>query len=218
MQIDMVTSFQYKDYGYKDATGSHMFRHLMPKVLELASPILPGTRVLDVGCGNGSICGEMLRRGCQVVGIDLSEEGIAQARRAHPQGRFELMEADERILERLNEAPFDLVISTEVVEHVYAPRSWAKGCWTALKPGGHLICSTPYHGYLKNLSLSLCGKWDTHADPLWDGGHIKLWSRRTLTKLLLETGFENVSFRGAGRIPYLWMTMVLRATRCGADE
>jgi 2-polyprenyl-3-methyl-5-hydroxy-6-metoxy-1,4-benzoquinol methylase len=154
-----------------------------------------------------------LRRGCQVVGIDLSVEGIAQARRAHPQGRFELMEADDRILERLDEAPFDLVISTEVVEHVYAPRSWAKGCWSALKPGGHLICSTPYHGYLKNLSLSLLGKWDFHANPLWDGGHIKLWSRKTLTQLLIETGFQDISFRGAGRIPWLWMTMVLKATR-----
>jgi 2-polyprenyl-3-methyl-5-hydroxy-6-metoxy-1,4-benzoquinol methylase len=209
----MSTSLQYRDFGYKDASGSHMYRHLMPKVLALAAPITPGTRVLDVGCGNGAICGEMIRQGCEVVGIDLSEEGIQQARKTHPQGRFELMEADEKILDRLNEPAFDLIISTEVVEHVYAPRSWASGCFHALKPGGRLICSTPYHGYLKNLTLSILGKWDSHADPLWDGGHIKLWSRQTLTQLLTETGFENVVFRGAGRVPWLWMTMVLRATK-----
>ena len=33
-------------------------------------------------------------------------------------------------------------ISTEVVEHLYAPREWAKGCFRALKPGGRLICTT----------------------------------------------------------------------------
>lgn len=185
----------------------------MPHVLALAAPIHPGMRVLDVGCGNGAICGEMLRKGCTVVGLDLSNEGIQMARQTHPEGRFELMEADEHILERLNEPPFDLVISTEVVEHVYAPRSWAKGCMHALKPGGHLVCSTPYHGYLKNLSISVLGKWDSHADPLWDGGHIKLWSRQKLTRLLTETGFDDVKFRGAGRLPWLWMTMVLRATK-----
>ena len=83
----------------------------------------------------------------------------------------------------------------------------------ALKPGGSLICSTPYHGYVKNLLLSLAGKWDTHADPLWDGGHIKLWSRKSLGRLLSEAGFEDLSFKGVGRLPWLWMTMVMKAKK-----
>jgi hypothetical protein len=59
----------------------------------------------------------------------------------------------------------------------------------------------------------LLGKWDTHANPLWEGGHIKLWSKRTLGRLLTEAGFGNLEFRGAGRIPGLWMTMIARATK-----
>jgi 2-polyprenyl-3-methyl-5-hydroxy-6-metoxy-1,4-benzoquinol methylase len=170
-------------------------------------------RVLDVGCGNGFTCGEFLKRGCQVVGIDLSREGIEIARGAHPNGRFEVLPADDRLLVNLREEPFDLVVSTEVVEHLYAPRAYARGCFHALKPGGRFLCTTPYHGYLKNLALSLAGKWDTHADPLWDGGHIKLWSRRTLAALLRETGFENLQFRGVGRLPFLWMTMLMSGDR-----
>jgi 2-polyprenyl-3-methyl-5-hydroxy-6-metoxy-1,4-benzoquinol methylase len=42
-------------------------------------------RVLDVGCGNGYTVGEFLKRGCAVVGIDLSESGISLARRVCPQ-------------------------------------------------------------------------------------------------------------------------------------
>lgn len=199
----------YKDYGFYQPEPSHMHRHFLPPIFELCGELGEDTRVLDVGCGNGYTCGEFLKRGCTVVGLDLSESGIAIARQTYSAARFEILAADSYILEKLNEAAFDIVVSTEVVEHLYAPRDYAHGCFAALKPGGRFICTTPYHGYLKNLALSLVGHWDRHANPLWDGGHIKLWSRRTLTNLLVETGFTNIQFRGAGRLPYLWMTMVM---------
>jgi 2-polyprenyl-6-hydroxyphenyl methylase/3-demethylubiquinone-9 3-methyltransferase len=190
-----------------------MHARLMPHVLAFAGQLKPGTRVLDVGCGNGFLCGEFLKRGCDVVGIDLSTEGIELARRTYPRARFELLNVDGDFSERLREQPFDIVVTTEVVEHLYAPRKWATGCFSALKAGGCLICTTPYHGYLKNLLISLLGKWDRHANPLWDGGHIKIWSKKTLSHLLAETGFINIEVRGAGRIPYLWMTMIAKAER-----
>jgi 2-polyprenyl-6-hydroxyphenyl methylase/3-demethylubiquinone-9 3-methyltransferase len=210
--LNTQSSAGYQDYSFRHAGPSHMHARFMPHVFALA-PGKNGKRVLDVGCGNGFTCGEFLKLGCIVVGIDLSESGIAVARKAFPTGRFEVLPADSKILERLKEQPFDLVVSTEVVEHLYAPREYARGCFDALRPGGRFICTTPYHGYLKNLLISLSNKWDQHANPLWDGGHIKLWSKRTLTALLLETGFVNVRFRGAGRLPLLWMTMVVSADK-----
>lgn len=186
-----------------------MHRHFMPPIFELCGELKAGTQVLDVGCGNGYTAGQFLARGCQVVGIDLSESGIRLARAAYPTGRFEVMGAGDNLLDQLSVPPFDLVISTEVVEHLYAPRDYIRGIYSALKPGGRFICTTPYHGYLKNLTLSLMNKWDVHANPLWDGGHIKLWSRKTLGELLTEAGFVNLQFRGAGRLPGLWMTMVM---------
>jgi 2-polyprenyl-6-hydroxyphenyl methylase/3-demethylubiquinone-9 3-methyltransferase len=186
-----------------------MHRHLLPPIFALSGKLRPGLRVLDVGCGNGFIAGRFLAKGCEVVGIDLSESGITLARKTYPAGRFEVAAADARILANLGCEPFDLVISTEVVEHLYAPRPYAAGCFQALRRGGRFICSTPYHGYMKNLVLAVLNKWDAHASPLWDGGHIKLWSRNTLSTLLAEAGFVNLQFRGAGRVPRLWMTMVM---------
>ena len=186
-----------------------MHSRFMPALLALAGDMSPGMRVLDVGCGNGFTCGEFLRLHCDVVGVDLSIEGIEIARKTYPAGRFEILPADDQLLANLGEAPFDIVVSTEVVEHLYDPRAYARGCFRALKPGGRFICTTPYHGFAKNLLLALANKWDAHANPLWDGGHIKLWSRKTLARLLTETGFVNVQFRGAGRLPFLWMTMVM---------
>jgi 2-polyprenyl-3-methyl-5-hydroxy-6-metoxy-1,4-benzoquinol methylase len=203
----------YQEFRFSDRTESHMHAHFMPYVLAFAGDLKEGARVLDIGCGNGFLCGEFLKRGCKVVGTDLSTQGIELARQTYPSGRFELLGADANVLERLGEEPFDVVVSTEVVEHLYAPRHWAEGCFVALKRGGRLICTTPYHGYLKNLAISLFGKWDVHANPLWDGGHIKIWSKKTLSCLLMEAGFTNLEFRGAGRVPGLWMTMVAKAEK-----
>jgi 2-polyprenyl-6-hydroxyphenyl methylase/3-demethylubiquinone-9 3-methyltransferase len=201
------------DYGFHSADDPHTMRYLLPPLLELSGSLTPQTRVLDVGCGNGAFAGRYLAKGCRVVGIDLGESGLAVARKQYPKARFELLPADEQILERLGEEPFDVVISTEVVEHVYAPRSYAAGCFAALRPGGRFVLTTPYHGFLKNVAIAVSGKFDAHVNPLWDGGHIKFWSRDTLTQLLTEVGFQDVDFRGAGRLPYLWMSMVLGATK-----
>jgi 2-polyprenyl-6-hydroxyphenyl methylase/3-demethylubiquinone-9 3-methyltransferase len=105
------------------------------------------------------------------------------------------------------------VISTEVVEHVFLPRLFATNCYRFLKPGGRLVISTPYHGYAKNLLLAASGKLDAHFTALWDYGHIKFWSRDTLTRLLREAGFQVDGFHGAGRFPFLWKSMVLAASK-----
>src|SRR5204863_3544320 len=118
------------------------------------------------GCGNGFLLCHLLGVGCAVVGIDLCEGRIELARSTYSSGRFELLPADDRILELLDEEPFDVVVSTEVVEHLYAPRDFARGCFAALKPSGRFVCSTPYHGYLKNLLICLSNRFDSHFNPL----------------------------------------------------
>jgi len=110
-------------------------------------------------------------------------------------------------------ASFDVAIATEVIEHLVRPRNLPRFAKQVLRPGGHLLISTPYHGYVKNLVLALSNKWDSHLTPLWDGGHIKLWSRKTLSQLLNEGGFRVVRFIGAGRLPFLWKSMIIVAQK-----
>jgi 2-polyprenyl-6-hydroxyphenyl methylase/3-demethylubiquinone-9 3-methyltransferase len=71
------------------------------------------------------------------------------------------------------------VLSLEVIEHIYAPKDYAKSVYEILQPGGLAIISTPYHGYLKNLVLALSGKMDDHFTALWEHGHIEFWSMKT---------------------------------------
>ena len=73
----------------------------------------------------------------------------------------------------------------EVIEHLYQPRAFVLFIRSILEAsgGGQFIVTTPYHGYLKNLTIAAANKMDHHLSALWEGGHIKFWSRRTLAIL-----------------------------------
>lgn len=203
------------DYGWAAATGPHSCGYIAPRILTLLAGLKPG-RVLDLGAGNGALCAEIARHlGCHVAGVEYDRAGVELARRAHPGIRFHqygVQDDPQRLLAEEGE-PFDVVVSTEVIEHLFAPHLLPRYAHAVLKDTGRLILTTPYHGYLKNLALVLLDHWDTHHTPLWHGGHIKFWSRKTLTRLLHDNGFAVTAFGGVGRLPYLWKSMVLVAEK-----
>lgn len=152
-----------------------------------------------------------------MVGCNPSESGIFYARKVVPKAKFyQLGVYDDPA--QIEQADFDVIVSTEVVEHLFYPRYLPRFAGAKLKSGGLLILSTPYHGYLKNLVLSLTNKWDSHHTALWDGGHIKFWSRRTLTSLPLQEGFQFEQFIGCSRVPYLWKSMVIVGRKIGKQK
>lgn len=71
------------------------------------------------------------------------------------------------------------------------------------------MVSTPYHGYLKNVALTITGNMDKHLTVLTDGDHIKFWSLNTLSEVLKEEGFYDIRFKGCGRLPFLWKSMII---------
>jgi 2-polyprenyl-6-hydroxyphenyl methylase/3-demethylubiquinone-9 3-methyltransferase len=139
----------------------------------------------------------------------MSRSGIAEACRAYPGISFHHADLTGDLSDHPLAGRCDAVISTEVVEHIFLPRRYASNLCCLLKPGGTGVISTPYHGYLKNLMLAATGKMDAHFTALWDYGHIKFWSRPTLTSLLTEAGLKVEQFRGIGRVPMLWKSMLL---------
>jgi 2-polyprenyl-3-methyl-5-hydroxy-6-metoxy-1,4-benzoquinol methylase len=203
----MIDSETLSRYHFDSADPPHTAEYVTPSILKWCRR-LGGKRILDLGCGNGALCAALSRAGHEVVGCDPSETGIAVAQRAYPHIPFKSLSVYDDPAP-LDGDPFDVVVSTEVIEHLFDPRSLPRFASRVLQPEGHLILSTPYHGYVKNLALSVAGRWDRHLSPLWDGGHIKFWSRATLCQLVTEEGFDLVHFIGAGRIPFLWKSMVV---------
>lgn len=197
-------------YEYRGPGHSHTHNYLYDPVNAFLASLPPDSKVLDMGCGNGSFLSLFRDKGWRRFGTDFSTDGIAVAKEHFSDATFFLADAQNAEAEVLAQAGLlDAVISTEVIEHLYAPRAFLKTVYNVLQPGGLFVLSTPYHGYLKDLALAVTGKMDQHHTVLWDHGHIKFWSRATLTSVCLEAGFEVVGFRGTGRVPYLWKSMVM---------
>lgn len=206
------------DYPHDDADFSCAHACVLPHldvVLERWGPDKASMRVLDLGCGNGAVAGWLSERGHRVVGVDPSREGIRRAREAHSEIEFHRASAYDPLRERLGR--FEVVVSLEVVEHVYDPRAYARTLHDVLAPGGIAVVSTPYHGYLKNLAIALLGRFDEHVEPGRVHGHIKFWSPKTLGALLEDAGLEVLEFRRAGRIPPLARSMIAVARRGRGD-
>jgi len=153
----------------------------------------------------------MASRGIEVSGIDFSESGIAQARRAYPELQLAVGSAYDDLSKVFGQFP--VVISLEVIEHLYFPRRFARSVFDLLEPGGTAFISIPFHGYLKNLALALTGRMDAHFTALWDGGHIKFFSEQTLGALLREAGFGTIRFLRVGRVAPLAKSMVAIASK-----
>lgn len=169
-------------------------------------------RVLDVGTGNGSLIPSWIAQGWSVSAMEPDEEGFRIASRYSSADIRQIGVGDQMPPEWRN--AFDAVISLEVVEHLFNPHQLVSAIEVALKPGGIAIISTPYHGYIKNLMLSFMGKWDFHHHPERTGGHIKFFSIKTLDNIFKNKSFELIEFRGAGRVPFLWKSMVVVFKKC----
>ena len=185
------------EYVYRSHEHPHTARYLWPTVERAVSGC---HRVLDLGCGSGGFTARLSALGHEVVGVDTSTSGISAAKRAHAGLDFRTS-ADEV-------ASFDAVVALEVIEHCYSPRAFVASMVRAAKPGGVLVLTTPYHGYWKNLLIALFGKSDAHYDPLWDHGHIKFFSERSLRKVLSEALISDVRIHRVGRVPPLAMSTI----------
>ena len=202
-------------YRYDQAGLNHSHGYLLPTVFRLLDELnLPADqrRLFELGCGNGSVAHALTQRGWDVTGVDPSVEGIAQANNAYPDLKLYSGSAYDDLAAQYGQFP--VVLSLEVVEHVYFPRQYAKTVFNLIHAGGGTaLLSTPYHGYWKNLAMALTGALDRHFTALWDHGHIKFWSMPTLTALLQETGFRDIRFERVGRIPPLAKAMIAVARR-----
>jgi hypothetical protein len=71
-------------------------------------------------------------------------------------------------------------------------------CWSRVAPR---LCPRPTTATGRTWPWLLTGKMDAHFTALWDHGHIKFWSIKTLGELLREAGFTDIRFERVGRMP-----------------
>jgi 2-polyprenyl-6-hydroxyphenyl methylase/3-demethylubiquinone-9 3-methyltransferase len=203
---------EFSEYRYHSAQPVHDDLYLWQAVeRELLSRVPKKGSIIELGCGNGLNARKMSALGFSVTATDASVSAIECAGSNSDSIRFETASVYDPLHERYG--VFDCVVTLDVIEHLYAPRALARLAFNLLKPGGVAMISTPYHGWLKNTLIAATNRFDAHADPLWDNGHIKLFSRATIRALLGEAGFEELSLQRLGRIPVLAKSMLIVVQR-----
>ena len=172
-------------------------------------------RVLDVGCGDGSFLHHLATHVADdrvsYVGVDYSEHQLAKA--AGLPYEFHACDLGDGI--PLPAGSVDLIHAAEVIEHLYDPDLLVDECARVLRPGGHLVVTTPNPQAWYNRVLFLAGIqpifYETSSRSTQVGagalrrfkrtdrpvGHLRLFNRTALLDLLRRGGFGAVSVRGA---------------------
>ena len=171
----------------------------------LLEEVRAGDRALDLGCGDGVFTAVLAQAGAHPVGLEVAEAALARARSGNPGLDFRWAPIDGPL--PLEDNAFDLVWSSEVIEHVADTARWLSEVRRVLAPGGRLLLTTPSHGRLR---VALGGV-ERFSEPL--GDHLHLYTRASLCGLLEEFGFREVSVRAAAGPPLLKQLLLARAVR-----
>lgn len=109
----------------------------------IAGAYLEGLEILDIGCGGGLLCEPMARLGANVTGIDASERNI-QVASIHAENSGLGIHYRSATVEQLVKEgkTFDVILNTEVIEHVATPEQFISDCCKLLKPNGVMIVTT----------------------------------------------------------------------------
>lgn len=110
-------------------------------------------KILDIGCGGGLICEPLARLGAHVTGIDLSKEAIEVAK-AHAAEQELSITYLNQPLESLEEK-FDVIVASEVIEHIDDPQNFVKEIAKHLKPNGCFVITT----LNRTLKSKILGIW-----------------------------------------------------------
>jgi SAM-dependent methyltransferase len=172
--------------------------------------IRPGDRVLDLGCGAGRHAFESARRGARVVAMDTDRGELEQvaamfaamARAGElPDGADGVTVTGDATAMPFPADAFDIVIASEVLEHIGADQTAMNEIARVLRPGGIAAVTVPAW-----LPERICWRLsdDYHNAP---GGHVRIFTRREIEAKLGRSGLTISGTHRAHALhsPYWWL-------------
>ena len=180
--------------------------------------IKPGSRILDIGCGTGRHIGGAFRlREVVAIGVDINFDDVIEAESRlknqerlgeHGGGMCKVSVADIYHLP-FRDNCFDLVICSEILEHLHDENTAVSEAVRVLKPGKHFVGSVP-----KYLPERIC--WAlSHNYHNTENGHIRIYKKKALTDLLEREGLKLRGYHSAHSLhtPYWWLKCLVGPER-----
>lgn len=186
--LDLLGRADIKNYFWSEARS------------ELASNLVEGQKILDVGCGNGLQSIKLAKRGHKVTGFDPLKSAVYNARRNAARARVRVRFVSGTI-NSLREK-FDSILLLDVLEHIKDDANFLKQLKKKLAQNGVLILAVPAHNFL-------WGKWDE------DNEHYRRYSILSLKSAVENAGMKIEFMRYWSFImviPALILSRLLRRT------
>jgi 2-polyprenyl-3-methyl-5-hydroxy-6-metoxy-1,4-benzoquinol methylase len=161
-----------------------------PEIPEILKSLPRGLSVLDVGCGSGVHGAELKRvHGHLVTGVDLSEQSIAKAK-SRLQDAYVADVTKPEIYPFFGSRRFDVIVFSDILEHLYDPAGVLTRHYQLLAPGGHVLISLP-NVAIWNVRLALlAGRFEYQDTGTLDRTHIRFFTRGAFRKFAGEAGLE----------------------------
>ncbi|MCB1009750.1 MAG: class I SAM-dependent methyltransferase [Acidobacteria bacterium] len=178
--------------------------------------IAPATRVLDVGCGTGSVSEQVVKAtGAELVGLEPDPQ---RAEKARLRGlRVVEGELDPGLAAELGR--FDAVLLADVLEHLSSPQELLLRAREFLGPNGAVVLSVPNVAHWTVRWDLVRGRWSYQSCGILDATHLRWFTRRSLVEFLARTGLQVVAARNTvgkdlsayyERVPWRWMSRRVR--------
>lgn len=145
----------------------------------------PKPRALDVGCGTGACLYVFQERGYEAFGLDINAEAIRQSKLTVPEAQVLNVNVDNLPADWRK---FDLVVMSDVIEHVRDPKEILRTISRIMAPEGVLLILTPDIG---SLSARILGRYWPHLKP----EHLVMMSRQSMKDALEGVGFSSINLR-----------------------
>jgi 2-polyprenyl-3-methyl-5-hydroxy-6-metoxy-1,4-benzoquinol methylase len=171
-------SGEYEAKGSADSSHALVVRRVLAR---------PTGRVLDLGCGDGTIGARLRDAGWEVTGVDLAESPGVSDRL----DRFVRADLDDGLPGELGGGPpFDVVLAADVLEHVREPAQLLEQLHRVVAPGGIVLASIPNvaHWYVR--ARVLLGRWDYDRRGILDRTHLRFFTRRSFARLAEREGWK----------------------------
>lgn len=185
-----------KDFSYFDFHASR-FDYLFSLGEKYFTP---GAKSLDIGSLFGYVCLGYQLIGYKSYGIDLKKYVDQFVTRFNSWGIINKVCDLEHELIPFSDNEFDFIMASEVLEHFrFHPSIFFKEVSRVLKPGGHLIITTPNLIRLNNVLKLIAGRsinWDI-TDEYWDGAHAREFTASEIILLANKSGLalEKIEYK-----------------------
>jgi methionine biosynthesis protein MetW len=157
------------------------------KFHQIAGYIPAGSTVLDIGCGAGQLALALRNKNCVVDGMDLNLNRVAVNRSSYRT----LFEQDIESFDfTASEEKYDVVIFSDVLEHLQQADRVLREAKGILSEDGKLVISLPNVGYYSNRLGLLLGHWEYQDEGILDRTHLRFFTLASAKRFIRDNGFS----------------------------